>query len=292
MSTIIPYLYLGIGGLFLLYFIILWIHCGRIPAFGWFWPMLGSVALSIGLFTMEYHIEGPDGITTVFFDENIMSLRTFAVETLPIVLLVLTVIICITIYFIASYGKKHPSGNADYLIILGAHVNGTKPSKALMSRIMAAFHYLKSNPHTKAILTGGQGRGEKMTEALCMKQELLKLGIEESRLLIEDKSTTTEENIVFAKKIILQNTSLLHSEKTGVHHTKQIPDKKLMEDIHIIVVTNDFHTLRGRWLAKKAGFSQVETLGSASSFIMKPHYYTREILSWIKLAINRSFYES
>lgn len=259
MSTAIPYLYTAIGGLLFLYFITLWIYCGRIPAFGWFWPFTGTFMATIGLFTMNYNIAGPDGVTTLFFDENLTVVRSFCTNVLPFIMIILLALFICAVYRIYTYGKKLPSKNGDYLIILGAHVNGTIPSKALMSRIKAAFEYMKENPSTNAVLTGGQGRGENITEAHCMKQELLKLGIEESRLLMEDKSTTTEENITFAKRII--------------------------KDASIIIVTNDFHALRGSWIAKKAGFPQVESLGTNSSSIMKPHYYTREILSWIKLGI-------
>ena len=60
----------------------------------------------------------------------------------------------------------------------------------------------------------------------------------------------------------------------------------------VIIVTNDFHALRGVQIAKKAGFKQVESIGAPSSTIMKPHYYTREILSWIKLGILSLFRKS
>jgi len=219
----------------------------------------------LGLFTKDNSIAGPDGITTVFYDENLTMVRTFCIERLPYLLLILAAVFCIALCILVFHSKKQPEENADYLIILGAHVNGTIPSRALMSRIMAAYGYLKENPHTKAVLTGGQGRGEEITEALCMQREFLKLGIEETRLLLEDQSTTTKENITFAKK--------------------RIEQEREMQDISVVVVTNDFHALRGQWLAKTAGFNKAESIGTSSSLLMKPHYYTREILSWIKLGV-------
>lgn len=256
--TIIPYIYLTIGGFFFLYFIVLWIYCGRIPSFGWFWPSGGIVMEILGLFTRDYSRITPDGMTVVIFDERTAALREFCIQRLPIILFILAAVYFFAVSILSSQGKRKPSPGADYLIILGAHVNGFVPSKALMSRIMAAYDYLKDNPQTKAVLTGGKGRGENITEAFCMKQEFLKLGIEETRLLLEEQSTTTEENILFAKKLI---------------------DK---ERVQVIIVTNEFHTLRGKKISMKTGFTNVETLSSASSKIMKLHYYTRELLSWTK----------
>lgn len=267
MSTILPYIYIAVGGSFFLYFIILWIYCGRIPAFGWFWPLMGSLSTGIGMLTLERRKITAHGIETAFWSDNFLMIRTFFLTIWPILILIILILFLAGAILLDRHGNKKPSPGADYVIILGAHVNGTLPSKALKSRIMAACQYLLNNPETKAILTGGQGSGEQITEALCMKQELLKQGISKERLLLEDKSTTTKENIAFASKIISQ---------------------KHKKDVHIVVVTNDFHTLRGGYLAKTIGYHHVETLGASSSSIMKPHYYTREILSWIKLMTNRT----
>lgn len=290
MSTFIPHLYLIFGGIFFLYFIILWIYCRRIPAFGWFWPAAGTLMTILGLFTMDYTKAGPDGMTTVFFDGNITAMRNFFIAIFPMLLFIIALICFIAICIIASHGKKQPSPHGDYLIVLGAHVNGKVPSKALMSRIMAAHAYLKENPSTKAVLTGGQGNGEEITEAMCMKQELLKLGIDEGRLLIENRSTTTEENIGFGKNII-------KDDRTNDKVPYEIDDKtdnhdQSIKSTSVIIVTNDFHALRGVQIAKKAGFKQVQSIGAPSSIIMKPHYYTREILSWIKLGMLLLFRKS
>ena len=292
MSTAIPYIYMAIGGCLLIYFIILWIHCARIPAFGWFWLLAGFWMVTLGLFTMDYNFIGPDGVTTLFYDDNISALRSFCIEKLPILLLVLLAIFVAELYILSKSGKRQPSKDADYIIILGAHVNGIIPSRALMSRIMAAYEYMKDNPSTKAVLTGGQGRGEQIAEAFCMKRELLKLGIEEERLFLEDKSTTTEENITFAKRIIADHVSALHDavqlgDETLTDNKNQTDPAfyRNIDKLHVTIVTNDFHALRGMWIARKSAFKKIDSIGASSSLIMKPHYYTREILSWIKLCI-------
>lgn len=276
--TIIPYIYLLGGGFFLLYFMILWIYCGRIPSFGWFWPVVGVFMGVLGLFTMDYSRITPDGMTVVIYDERTAAIREFCIQRLPVILLILAAVFLIGIWILSSHGKRKASLGADYVIILGAHVNGSVPSKALMSRIMAAYDYLKDNPQTKAVLTGGQGRGEDISEASCMKQELLKLGISEERLLVEEKSTTTKENITFANKIIMEENDRFSCE----NENRNIDYKK---EPFIIVITNDFHALRGKIVAEQTGNTSVETISCKSSKIMKLHYYIRELLSWIKLLI-------
>lgn len=115
--------------------------------------------------------------------------------------------------------------NADYMIILGARVKGTVPSLALQYRIDHAANYLKENPGTIAIASGGKGPGEDISEAECIKRELMQNGIEESRVLLEDKSTDTYQNIRFSKKFI--------------------PEKAEIG----LVVTNDFHIFRSKMIA-------------------------------------------
>lgn len=128
-------------------------------------------------------------------------------------------------YKIIQHGKMDVPKNADYMIILGARVKGTVPSLALQFRIDYAAEYLNENPATIAIASGGKGPGEDISEAESIKRELIEHGIEESRILLEDKSTDTYENIGFSKKFI--------------------PEKAEIG----LVVTNDFHIFRAKMIA-------------------------------------------
>ncbi|WP_284037681.1 YdcF family protein [Neobacillus sp. 114] len=155
-----------------------------------------------------------------------------------------------------NYGVV-PANNADYLIVLGARVKGTEPSLTLASRIDAAAVYLKKNTSTIAIASGGQGPGEDISEAECIKRELQKLGINESRIVLEPKSTDTYENIHFSKKLIPI------SAKDGV------------------VVTNDFHLYRALSLASDADL-KVQGLPAGTPLIAVPKSYIREYLAITK----------
>ncbi|WP_249646204.1 YdcF family protein, partial [Lysinibacillus sp. D3C2_S12] len=94
-------------------------------------------------------------------------------------------------------------GSADYMIILGAKVKpGGVPSLSLKSRLEVAVQYLTIYPHVKVIVSGGQGPDEDRTEASVMKDYLEPNGIEASRIIIEDQSTSTYENLVFSKELL------------------------------------------------------------------------------------------
>ncbi|MBJ8097445.1 YdcF family protein [Bacillus cereus group sp. N11] len=130
-------------------------------------------------------------------------------------------------YNIYKHGHMKATDDADYIIVLGSKVNGTKPSYSLQYRIDKAAEYLKSHEKTIAIVSGGQGKGEDISEALAMKQGLMKQNIAEDRIIMEDKSTSTDENITFSKPLIPANM------KKGM------------------IVTNDFHMFRAKKIAAK-----------------------------------------
>ena len=80
------------------------------------------------------------------------------------------------------------------MIVLGAGVNGTEPSLSLRTRLDAALDYLTANPDIPAVLTGGRGYGETITEAQCMYDYLTERGVEPERLILEDAASNTAEN--------------------------------------------------------------------------------------------------
>ena len=92
------------------------------------------------------------------------------------------------------------------VLVLGSKVSGDVPSADLRVRILAASAYLKQHPKAACVACGGRGRGENRTEAEVIREGLENLGIDSSRIYPEDRSTSTEENIGNALKIIGQNS--------------------------------------------------------------------------------------
>ena len=86
-------------------------------------------------------------------------------------------------FWVIRTGQRDDAAKpADAVIVLGAGVNGTTPSVALQTRIDAAEAYLKANPGIPAVLSGGRGPGENISEAQAMFNALTARGIDPARL--------------------------------------------------------------------------------------------------------------
>lgn len=134
-------------------------------------------------------------------------------------------------YEISRGQQETATGENDYVIILGAKVKpGGVPSLSLKNRLDASATYLQQYPHTTAIVTGGQGHDEDRTEASVMRDYLIAAGVDAARILEEDKSTSTYENLLFAKALLPEDTTA------------------------VTIVSNDFHLRRATLLASKLGF--------------------------------------
>lgn len=145
----------------------------------------------------------------------------------------------------------------DYLIVLGAGVNGTTPSLSLRERINATFAYMTAYPDTTCVVSGGKGPGESITEAQCMFNELTKMGIPEDRIWREEKATSTRENIIFSLDVI--------EERTGTRPTTAG------------IVSSDYHLYRASLFAKEAGISPVCIPAKTSWWHLHLNYFLREI---------------
>lgn len=154
--------------------------------------------------------------------------------------------------------------NIDYVIVLGARLYGKTPSPALYERLEEAFEYISKNDSINIVVTGGQGANEDIPEAEAMKKFLVDRGVEENRIIIEDKSTSTYENLKFAKDRI-----------------QEIDGK---EKFNILIVTSDFHLLRSKLLAKRLGFNAYG-LPAKTPESVKMYSYTREYFAIIKSLI-------
>lgn len=146
-----------------------------------------------------------------------------------------------------------PKNSDVTLIVLGCKVNGTSPSLMLRERIDAAHEFLEANPEAKCVLSGGKGEDEDISEAQCMKDELVAAGIDPSRLYIEDKSTSTKENIEMSRDII---------EKCGLGK-------------NVAVVTNEFHEYRAGLVAREAGLN-CSSVAAKTAVWLLPTYLVRE----------------
>ena len=147
------------------------------------------------------------------------------------------------------------------IIILGAQVRGTQITNSLKRRLDAALVYLEQYPETKAVVSGGQGKGEDITEAEAMAVYLEQQGIDRNRISQEDSSTSTWENM------------------------KNIG--RMIGDLEqpAAVVTNNFHLYRALLIGKKAGFTNLKGIAAGSNPVLLLNYLVREFFAvlWIKI---------
>ena len=167
------------------------------------------------------------------------------------------VLVGITEFFIirASFGE--PKESCDYAVVLGAKVRESGPSASLWDRIYGAQNYLEAHPNVIAIVSGGQGPDEPMTEAQAMYEKLVELGIDPDRLWLEDKATSTWENLNFSLDLI--------EEKTGVR-----PEK-------IGIVSSEYHLFRASLFADACNVDSVLIPAQTSRLSQKINHFMREV---------------
>lgn len=162
-----------------------------------------------------------------------------------------------------------PAG-LDFLIVLGAQVRSSgEPSYALRYRLDSAVRYLKENPSTRCVISGGQGANEPCSEAACMHAFLTQQGIASSRILDESTSTTTVENLRFSMQTILEQAS---------DKDRSCPYR----DFSFGIVTNDFHVYRALAIARKQGIEHAFGIAAYSTPWYLPNNVFRECLGIVK----------
>ena len=162
-----------------------------------------------------------------------------------------------TEYHIIQASFDTPGEEVEYLVVLGAKVRPDGPSVSLWDRINAAADYLNAHPGTIAIVSGGQGADETISEAQSMHDELVKLGIDESRIWMEDKAGSTDENMRFSLDLI--------QEKTGTR-----PEK-------LGILSSEYHLYRASLMAKKLGIDFVGVPAKTSRLSQLINHAMREV---------------
>lgn len=141
------------------------------------------------------------------------------------------------------------------VVVLGCAVYGETPSQMMQMRLDVAEKFLRENPEVNAVLSGGQGPDEDISEALCMYRELTKRGIDGKRLYMEEKSTSTRENIAFSAELI--------------------KEEGLCENITI--VSNNYHLYRATISARQEGLS-CSCISAYTPLPILPTYIMREYM--------------
>lgn len=166
----------------------------------------------------------------------------------------------ITGKWLANGLKPEADGLYDYAVVLGAKVNGEVPSMSLQHRLDAALAYALEQTHVRLILSGGQGSGEDISEAEAMRRYLTENGIAEERLIIEDQSTSTYENLAFSLEKI-------DAEING-----------------LTIITSDYHLARAKWLADTFEL-ETDVVAAATPKVVESKLRMRERLALLKTKV-------
>lgn len=155
--------------------------------------------------------------------------------------------------FQGGWSREHVK--VPYIVILGAGLRGSELSFSLTQRLETSLKYIAENPEAKIYVSGGQGRDEAMSEAEAMRRYLVAQGVAPERIVEENKSTTTLENLQFTKQVMDR------LEGPGKHE--------------IMIITSDYHLFRSKKLALRNGFI-AHGYPARTPFTLYLNYATRE----------------
>ena len=237
---------------------------------GW---ILAAFLFALGFFVYEFvmgcSFSGQllwcfGALVLVYQGLNLLSLKNE--KTAKLLRRILTVCVCIgfliaavTGCFIIHAAFGDTKTDCDYIVVLGAGVNGTVPSLSLRERINAAYDYLTAHPDSIAVVSGGKGNGEDITEALCMYNELTKMGIDGSRVWMEDKATSTFENLQFSMALI--------EERTGSRPAS------------VGIVSSEYHLFRAGLFADAQNVDSIGIPATTTWPHLRINYFIREIIA-------------
>ncbi|MFJ3904450.1 YdcF family protein [Streptomyces sp. NPDC090025] len=159
------------------------------------------------------------------------------------------------------YGRMRIRRDADYVVVLGSGlIGGRRVPPLLASRLERGREVYDKLAERREvdrvpvlITSGGQGPDEELPESHAMADYLVERGFPADRVQREDRSRTTEENMLFSK-------ALMEAERPGAE---------------CVIVTNNFHAFRAALMARKAGVKG-QVVGSPTAAYFWPSATIRE----------------
>lgn len=172
--------------------------------------------------------------------------------------------------FLAQAAKPTTSVQAPAaIIVLGSGTPGGKVSPVLAARLDTALAEVLRHPDALVLVSGGIDFGESVSEGRLMGDYLRARGLAPARIVQEEKSTSTEQNLLFSLPALRQ--------------------RGIAPSAPIELVTSDFHTLRASWIARKAGYGDVTPVGAPTPLYIRYNAWLREYFAVISGFILREF---
>lgn len=267
----------GFGTLSIAYFIMYAVMVDLNNVFTFFWLLLGTVLLVVGFLVFRLYHKG-------------QTLPKWFLVTAGSVCGIGILLFAFVLGSIIREAHSQPKQGADYMIILGARVKGDRISPLLRYRLDKALDYLSENRDTMVVVSGGKGSGENLSEAEAMQDYLVEHGIAAERILMEDASANTDQNIRNSIQLIRKQEMMNQDSK---------PEKKK----HLVLVSNGFHLFRatrilGKQLREMDGQAEtqdvdsgledavIEGLGARTKWYVVPNSYVREVFAVVKYKLS------
>ena len=233
---ILGILYLAGGIACIVFFFVISLFSRFGLSIAWVWPAAGAALIAAALLT---RIDLPPWLRYAW---RALLISGFAL------------LMALEGLVISGMNATAPPG-MDYLIVLGASVYQDGPSPGLTRRINAVMKCLDDHPDAVIIASGGQGRDEPISEAQCIRDELVKRGVDPARIVLEDQSTNTRENIANSLALMAR------------------------PDAQVGIVTNNYHIWRALRLARRAGMVNAHGIASEYTGPTLIHFMFREAVS-------------
>jgi uncharacterized SAM-binding protein YcdF (DUF218 family) len=161
----------------------------------------------------------------------------------------------VNIYSIAGQGANAaPAPTA--IVVLGSGLLGSQPTPTLQARLNTAIEHARRYPEIPILTAGGLGRYQTITEAQAMADYLIANGVSPQRLILENRSVSTHQNLLFAKPLLPANANIL-------------------------LITSDFHMRRSQAIARKLGLSVVRTASAPTPLQIRYNAWLREYFAFI-----------
>ncbi len=229
---------------------------------GWFLSPVLVGMLHIG---MVYPAVGFLSVATVFwFWEKVKPFllrhKTVLISGCLVVAVAVTMVL-VPLGLMIHAAWQTPQNNAT-VVVMGCQVLGDSPSVMLQDRCDAAVEYLKQHPDSNCVATGGLGEGATITEARAIYNYLVANGIEAHRIVLEERSTNTCENMTFAANLIQQKGW----------------------NPNVAIVSDAFHQWRSAYFARQNGLTP-SAVNCITRPTMIPGYWAREVIAVYKTLI-------
>lgn len=154
-----------------------------------------------------------------------------------------------------------PEKAPQFVVVLGAQIQGDQPSLTLKKRLDRAYEYLTEHPEASTFVSGGQGPDEQQTEASVMSAYLTARGIDPSRIVEETEASDTRENLLFSAEL---------AKERGI------------DTVSVLIITSDFHMPRAKYIAGKLGMTPYGMTSDTWPWILKVNYQLREVFAFVK----------